>query len=45
MKTVPMTTWTGLTETDMPIDEDLYNRFIYDQNIQALYATFRRENQ
>ena len=36
----PMTTWTGLTETDMPIDEDLYNRFIYDQNIQALYATF-----
>ena len=36
----PMTTWTGLVETDMPIDEDLYNRFIYDQNIQALYATF-----
>lgn len=36
----PMTTWTGPTETDMPLDEDLYNRFIYDQNIQALYATF-----
>ena len=35
----PMTTWTGLTTADMPIDEDLYNRFIYNQNIQAMYAT------
>lgn len=36
----PMMTWTGLTEENMPIDEELYNRFIYDQNIQAVYATF-----
>lgn len=36
----PMTTWSGTSESNMPIDEELYNRFIYDQNIQALYATF-----
>lgn len=36
----PMATWTGVDQADMPIDENLCNRFIYDQNIQALYATF-----
>ncbi len=35
----PLTTWTGYSVDNMPIDEDQYNRFIYDQNIQALYAT------
>ena len=36
----PMETWTGVNQENMPADEDLWNRFIYDQNIQALYATF-----
>ena len=38
----PLETYNGLTDikADMTLDADLYNRFIYDQNIQALYATF-----
>lgn len=36
----PMTTYSGVAQNDMKIDADLFNRFIYDQNIQALYATF-----
>ncbi len=35
----PMTTYSGTTPEEMTITEDLYNRFIYEQTIQALYAT------
>lgn len=34
----PVETYTGLLDSD--IDKDLFNRFIYDQDIHALYATY-----
>lgn len=36
----PVSTLVGPSENQMQIDPDQYNRFIYDQNIQAAYATF-----
>lgn len=35
----PTVTYSGDSQDNMQLDEDLYNRFIYEQNIQALYAT------
>lgn len=35
----PNTTWRGTSADDMTIAEDLYNRFIYTNNISALYFT------
>lgn len=35
----PTTTWDGTSPEDMKINESLYNRFIYNNNISALYAT------
>lgn len=35
----PVTTWSGTCQSDMQIDQQLYNRFIYDNNINSLYAT------
>jgi outer membrane receptor protein involved in Fe transport len=35
----PVTTWSGTSKETMTLDEQLYNRFIYDNNISALYAT------
>jgi len=36
----PVTTWSGTAQSDMTLDKALYNRFIYDNDISALYATF-----
>lgn len=36
----PVTTWSGTSASDMLLDPSLYNRFIYDNDINALYATF-----
>lgn len=35
----PTDTYTGTSAADMTQDQDLYNRFIYKNNISALYAT------
>lgn len=35
----PVKTWSGTSSSDAIIDERLYNRFIYDNDINALYAT------
>lgn len=35
----PNTTWRGTSKEDMKLDEALFNRFIYDNNISALYFT------
>ena len=35
----PSTTWRGTHSADMALATDLYNRFIYDNNVSALYAT------
>ncbi len=35
----PNTTWKGTSSTDMQLAENLYNRFIYTNNISALYVT------
>lgn len=35
----PNTTWRGPSYDDAPLAEELYNRFIYDNNISALYVT------
>ncbi len=35
----PTDTYTGTTAADMTQNEDLYNRFIYNNNVSALYAT------
>lgn len=35
----PNTTWRGTTQADMKLAEELWNRFIYTNNISALYAT------
>lgn len=35
----PTTTWRGTSKADMTLAEDLYNRFIYDNNVSALYLT------
>ncbi|MDE6480985.1 MAG: TonB-dependent receptor [Muribaculaceae bacterium] len=35
----PTDTYTGTSESDMKQNEDLYNRFIYNNNVSALYAT------
>ena len=35
----PNTTWLGTSPDDMVIAKDLYNRFIYTNNISALYFT------
>lgn len=35
----PTTSWRGTTKEDMKLDEQLYNRFIYHNNISALYFT------
>ena len=35
-----METYSGETETTADFDELLYNKYSYDRNIQALYATF-----
>jgi outer membrane receptor protein involved in Fe transport len=36
----PLTTYSGTAEDNLTVDAALFNRFIYDQNIQAAYATF-----
>lgn len=36
----PVETWSGETAENALPDEQLYNRFYYDQDIQALYATY-----
>ena len=36
----PVTTYTGASETEKVLSKSLYNRFIYNQDIHALYATF-----
>lgn len=36
----PVETYSGETETTAVFDELLYNKYSYDRNIQALYATF-----
>lgn len=36
----PVETYSGETATDAIPDEQLYNRFYYDQDIQAMYATY-----
>lgn len=36
----PVTTWDGPTEADKQLNEDLYNRFIYENYINAAYFTF-----
>ncbi|MCM1153273.1 MAG: TonB-dependent receptor [Muribaculum sp.] len=35
----PVSTWTGNTPDTQTLNEDLYNRFIYNNNISALYFT------
>lgn len=35
----PNTSWTGTSAEDMALAEDLYNRFIYTNNVSALYFT------
>ena len=35
----PNTTWKGTSPTDIKLDENLYNKFIYTNNISALYLT------
>lgn len=35
----PTDTYTGTSESDMKQNEELYNRFIYNNNVSALYAT------
>lgn len=35
----PVTTLQGTSPLDMVLNESLYNRFIYDNNISAIYAT------
>ncbi|MDE5997999.1 MAG: outer membrane beta-barrel family protein, partial [Muribaculaceae bacterium] len=35
----PTDTYTGTSASDMKQNEDLYNRFIYNNNVSALYAT------
>lgn len=35
----PVTTWQGMEKEDMTIAPDLYNRFIYNNNVSALYFT------
>lgn len=35
----PNTTWRGTTQADIKLAEELWNRFIYTNNISALYAT------
>ncbi len=35
----PTTTWDGTTTEDMALDPALFNRFIYNNNINALYFT------
>lgn len=35
----PTTTWKGTSKADMSLSEALYNRFIYTNNISALYLT------
>lgn len=36
----PNTTWRGTTEADLTLAPELYNRFIYTNNVSALYVTF-----
>lgn len=36
----PVTTLQGSTEEDLTLNPDLYNRFIYNNNVTAFYATF-----
>lgn len=36
----PVETYSGMTEENAKPDESLYNRFLYDQDIHALYATY-----
>ncbi len=35
----PNTTWRGTSKENMTLSEELYNRFIYNNNISALYLT------
>ncbi|MDE7419649.1 MAG: TonB-dependent receptor [Muribaculaceae bacterium] len=35
----PTDTYTGTSESDLKQNEELYNRFIYNNNVSALYAT------
>lgn len=35
----PNTTWRGTSQADMTLAEDLFNRFIYTNNVSALYLT------
>lgn len=36
----PVDTYSGTSASDIVQDETLYNRFLYDQNLHALYVTF-----
>lgn len=35
----PVTSYNGTSDADMTLTENLYNRFIYDNNVSALYFT------
>lgn len=35
----PNTSWTGTSQADMTLNESLFNRFIYTNNVSALYLT------
>ena len=36
----PVDTYTGTTAEDIRQDESLYNRFLYNQDVHALYMTY-----
>ncbi|MCC8153229.1 MAG: TonB-dependent receptor [Tannerellaceae bacterium] len=36
----PVETFSGLTESNALFDEDLYNRFIYNRDVHAVYGTY-----
>ena len=40
MEDSPVTTFSGNSDDSMHLVESLYNRFIYNRNIQAVYATY-----
>lgn len=36
----PLTTWGGTNANDLTMQENLYNKFYYKQNVQALYVSY-----
>ncbi|WP_071146215.1 TonB-dependent receptor domain-containing protein [Bacteroides ihuae] len=39
----PVETYGGISEASAVFNEDLYNRFTYDQDVQALYTTYSKK--